>query len=277
MIYVIAMIATITILNIIYCYVKINIKKYTINTNIIEKNMRIIQLSDVHNRKLSKNIIKRVENTKPDIICLTGDIFEGGIKNTEYLLDVILSLTKIAQCYFVVGNHELRLKKEEYSYIQQKLNKMGVIILNNCKVLTDNNICIYGVGYNLKVYDNKKFNYNVKETVEYSEVEKAVEKPDETKYNIILSHSPFLFEHLVNMRFNLILSGHVHGGIICLPKLGGLLSPERTFFPRYYKGVYTKNDTNMVVNTGLGFGTIKVRLFNTPEIVQIDLIAKKDK
>jgi predicted MPP superfamily phosphohydrolase len=67
---------------------------------------------------------------------------------------------------------------------------------------------------------------------------------------------------------DLVLSGHVHGGCVRLPLIGGVLSPERKFFPKYSLGKYTEKNTTMIVTSGLG----KFRLFNPPEIVVIDLI-----
>lgn len=64
---------------------------------------------------------------------------------------------------------------------------------------------------------------------------------DKTKLNIMLCHDPKYFKTFANMGFDLVLSGHVHGGVIRLPLVGGLLSPDRTFFPKYDKGIYKIN------------------------------------
>ncbi len=88
---------------------------------------------------------------------------------------------------------------------------------------------------------------------------------DKTKLNIILCHDPKYFKTFTNMGFDLVLSGHVHGGIIRLPLVGGLLSPHRTFFPKYDKVIYKINNSHMNVNAGLGDSIIK-RTFNPPEI-----------
>lgn len=58
---------------------------------------------------------------------------------------------------------------------------------------------------------------------------------------------------------------NVYGGIIRLPLIGGLLSPDRTFFPKYDKGIYKINSSYMNVSAGLGDSIIK-RTFNPPEI-----------
>lgn len=63
------------------------------------------------------------------------------------------------------------------------------------------------------------------------------------------------------------MSGHIHGGIIRLPIVGGILSPERKFFPKYSLGEYKKGKTHMIVSAGIG----KFRLFNPSEVVEIIL------
>ena len=72
---------------------------------------------------------------------------------------------------------------------------------------------------------------------------------------------------------NLVLSGHVHGGLIRLPLIGALLSPDYTFFPRYSEGLYEKNNTKMIVSRGLGYSRrLKIRINNNFEIVVINLM-----
>ncbi|MGL5749905.1 MAG: metallophosphoesterase, partial [Paraclostridium sp.] len=69
----------------------------------------------------------------------------------------------------------------------------------------------------------------------------------------------------------LVLTGHVHGGIIRLPIVGGLLSPNREFFPKYDFGKYEKNDTTMLLSKGLGGSKVLIRIACKPEIVSITL------
>ena len=97
---------------------------------------------------------------------------------------------------------------------------------------------------------------------------------NDSTFNILLSHSPFDFEVFAEWGADLVLSGHVHGGLIRLPFIGGVLSPERTFFPKYDSGEYSIEDSTMIVSRGLGNGTINLRVFNNPEICVIELKSK---
>ena len=65
----------------------------------------------------------------------------------------------------------------------------------------------------------------------------------------------------------------MHGGIVYIPFVGGLLSPEKTFFPEYYRGLYREKESNMIVSAGLGNNTVPFRLLNRPEICVITLEA----
>ena len=78
---------------------------------------------------------------------------------------------------------------------------------------------------------------------------------------------PLLLDSYAGWGADLVLCGHVHGGLVRLPFLGGVLSPERKFFPKYDKGLYEKDGTKMYVSGGIG----KPRLCNPPEINLIHL------
>ena len=97
---------------------------------------------------------------------------------------------------------------------------------------------------------------------------------DNTKYNILLSHRPELFDTYVEKKINLILTGHAHGGQIRIPFIGGIVAPNQGFFPKYTSGVIEKNKTTMVVSRGIGNSIIPLRINNRPELVVITLYNK---
>ena len=84
---------------------------------------------------------------------------------------------------------------------------------------------------------------------------------------VLLAHNPLLLDSYAGWGADVVLSGHVHGGMVRLPFVGGVLSPERRFFPKYDKGLYEKGGTKLYVSGGIG----KPRLFNPPEINMIYL------
>jgi len=74
---------------------------------------------------------------------------------------------------------------------------------------------------------------------------------DTDSYNILLTHNPLYADTYSNWGADLTLSGHIHGGMIRIPFVGGLLSPEREFFPEYDAGKYQVNGKILIVNRGL--------------------------
>ncbi|MCB2312945.1 hypothetical protein LGL55_16685 [Clostridium tagluense] len=96
---------------------------------------------------------------------------------------------------------------------------------------------------------------------------------NEKKFKILLSHRPELFEIYVHNNIDLAFTGHAHGGQVILPFLGGIIAPNQGFWPKYYKGMYKKNNTVMVVSRGLGNSIVPQRIFNRPEIVSVALEA----
>ena len=83
---------------------------------------------------------------------------------------------------------------------------------------------------------------------------------------VLLAHTPLGLDAYAQWGAQAVLSGHVHGGIVRVGKIG-LLSPERRFLPLYTKGLYTEGGCTMNVSAGIG----KFRLNNPAEVVMIDL------
>ena len=97
---------------------------------------------------------------------------------------------------------------------------------------------------------------------------------DESRYTILLSHRPELFETYGEGGIDLVLSGHAHGGQFRLPFIGGLVAPNQGLFPKYDAGLYTDGGTSMVVSRGIGNSIIPFRFNNRPEIVLVELSAR---
>jgi len=173
-----------------------------------------------------------------------------------------------------MGNREFRYTKKEYMMLKEMLKNKDVVVLENEKTDADCNVLIWGLNY----YNRGSNNYYIQKEIysnkEYKEtkvkIENIFKKIDETKYNILLAHDPNDFEKYSELGFDLILSGHIHGGVIRIPFIDkGVLSPEVKLFPKYDAGIYRKADSIMCVSKGLGYGTIPFRLFNRPEVICI--------
>ena len=91
-------------------------------------------------------------------------------------------------------------------------------------------------------------------------------------YTVLLSHRPELFDVYVDSQIDLVFSGHAHGGQFRVPFIGGLVAPNQGFFPEYDAGLFSKENTTMVVSRGVGNSIIPLRFNNRPEIVVVELI-----
>lgn len=255
----------------------IRVSKYEIKSDKIPKefnNFKIVHLSDFHSHSFIGNtnkIVKKVEDQKPDIIVMTGDMVNKYDKKFDRFLELAQVLSKKYKIYYIVGNHEQRLAKSDLKLILDRLNKLGIKILKNEKIVLrrkKDNLNIYGIDVPLKFYKIRN-----KPLVDLDEVIAPVlERCKEEEYNILLAHNPLYFEKYIKYNVNLILSGHVHGGMIRLPFLGALLSPERKFFPKYSSGIYEDNNKKMIVSRGIGHSKPLIRIFNMPEILSITLL-----
>lgn len=229
---------------------------------------KILHLSDLHGKEYgdkNKRLIKSIKKSNPDIIVMTGDMISSRDKDFEVLSNLVKEIKELP-IYYITGNHEQYLSSKKLNSLKNELKNFGVVVLDNEKVKLkkgNENINLYGLIYPNHFY--RSGNYLDKEDID------ELLGPIENEFSILLSHNPFHFEGQANWGADLILSGHVHGGMIRVPIIGGLLSPEYKFFPKYYEGVYEKNNKKMFVSRGMGIGEVGFRVFNRPEIILITL------
>lgn len=235
------------------------------------ESVKIVMLADLHGMCFGDNnirLIEKIKKEKPDMVCIAGDMTVKNGKGIESALHLCKKLTELCPVYYAPGNHEIRM--EEYEKYILKLKKIGVFWLDNeCKYMTlkGENIGIYGLNldeyYYHKVWEKRDFSAKV--------IESALGTAGENQTHILLAHNPEYFESYCEWGADLILSGHVHGGIAKLPILGGVISPSLRLFPKYDSGIFRKGKSAMVLSRGLGTHHIRLRFFNTPEISVIKL------
>ena len=268
--YIIIIIFIVVIISMIVSHYKLDITKFDIKNNKIDKNIKIMFLSDLHNRNITQKLTRIINDEKPDLIIMGGDMINERLKYTHNFIDLYKSLEK-EKIYYTYGNHEDELYYEDKEKYNKIINKSNMIILNDKNEKLSNNIVLYG----LKSQKEDYLNFG-KLCLSKKIIESKLGKFDKDKFNILIAHNPLEFDSYVKSSADLVLSGHIHGGLVRLPFLGGLLSPDYTFFPKYYSGIYTKNNTSMIVSRGLGFSRrIPFRVFNNGEVVIVNLIKRK--
>lgn len=233
---------------------------------------KILQLSDLHSKEFGQNnekLLERIDASNPDIIVLTGDFVTANETDFTVFFELVDKISPKYEVYYITGNHEQAMsgssKKEIFSYLSEK----GVKFLNNEHIEIgqgEEKINLYGLCYESAYYSGRRDNIYTQEMMA-----KSLGEADLSKFNLLLTHSPTNFEVYKTWGADLILSGHVHGGMIRVPFVGAIFSPDEGFMPKYSAGRYQMDDSVLVVSRGLGRGSRGFRLFNRPNLVEITL------
>ena len=251
----------------------LELNTYTISSDRLPEafdGYRIAHVSDLHNTEIGKDnkkLITMLRESKPDIICITGDIIDSRHTDIEIAMRFVKAAMEIAPCYYVTGNHEARVS--EYDELKTGMEAVGVVILEEEKTevgLVNSAITLIGV--NDPSYQTD-YLFGDAETVMLEKLSEL--HSDEDGFTVLLSHRPELFEVYADNNMDLVLSGHAHGGQFRLPFVGGLVAPNQGLFPKYDAGLYTEENTNMIVSRGIGNSILPFRFNNRPEVILIVL------
>ena len=252
---------------------------YTISNDRLPKSfdgLRIVHLSDLHGKlhgKGNRELIGRIHKEKPDIIVMTGDMADNGKFAVPRTLNLCRRLRKRYPVYYVVGNHEQTLEDNILGGLLRELKDEGVVVLENewCEIVRgDEVIRLYGLVTPMVYYKDPLGEYQRDAYFSAEDTREMLGEINNDFFNILLAHNPLYFPSYRDWGADLTLSGHVHGGIIRLPILGGLLSPELKFFPKYDGGVFTEMEKHLVVSRGLG-NRFLVRVNDPAELVVVEL------
>ena len=235
---------------------------------------RIAQVSDLHNSEFGKNnteLLKLLSESRPDIIAITGDLIDANHTDVGIALGFAQESVRIAPTYYATGNHEAA--SPQYDTLKAGLEEAGFIVLEDEAVSLERNgetITLLGLGD--PDFTVKGDMFGETSAMVSTKLRNLID--DESRYTILLSHRPELFETYTDGGIDLVFSGHAHGGQFRLPFIGGLAAPNQGLFPQYDAGLYTDGGTSMVVSRGIGNSIIPFRFNNRPEIVLVELNAR---
>lgn len=245
---------------------EIYIRRDTITTNKITKDIKFMVISDLHGFMFGNNydvISDIIEKEEPDFIVMPGDIFD----NTDKIVnsyDFIKVINKY-KTYYSLGNHEYRI--EELPQVIDYVKGQGIYFLDNKKEAYNDEVDIIGIK------DPKR------EEVDEEEMLDVInELKDDKKYTILLSHRPNYINLYEKSDVDLVISGHAHGGQWCIPKSNkGIYAPDQGLFPKYTCGIHTKGNSLCYISKGLATGRVYLpRLYNPSEVGIITLSAVKN-
>lgn len=246
---------------------KIDIETEKLNIN---SDFKIAHISDYHNTKnifLNEAVLSSLKDEKPDIIVLTGDLVDCRKTDIEKGLDFVSKIIKIAPVYYVTGNHECNISIDSQSAFDnmiEDLKASGVEVLRgeSSVVALPNNdkINIFGID---DPYFHCEYASQVAETTDELCSSLTVNK---NEFNILLAHHPEQLDIYSQYGFDLVYSGHAHGGQGRLFGIG-LIAPDQGLFPKYTSGLYEENETKLIVSRGIGNSIAPVRIFDRPHLI----------
>lgn len=278
------------------------------NDNVKEK-IKIIHISDFHNRRWlvnNNNFINKIREIKPDLIFISGDLIDHRKTNTDVVskfIDILNQILNIKdstniepKIFYVYGNHEkhktdsfmklyedmlksknVRILKDEIDSFKFKDETINIIGLDDITIKSDELAKQYPeIKTSVMDYFTKQNELNMLNNdlikIKIEELFNKNSTKLENAYNILLTHRPEAFEIYQEYSIKLVLAGHAHGGLVRIPFTDiSLSAPNQGLIGKYTKGPYNKNGTTMYVNFGLGFSSIPIRIFATPEFFEIIL------
>ena len=249
------------------------VQEFQVSDNRIKKQGRAVVLADLHNKRYGRNnekLVKAIREQEPDFILVAGDIPTAkpgsSLEPALQLLDV---LAKEYPVYYGNGNHEYRMKLYPETYgdmakrYGQALGEMGIEPLANSHVvLPEYGLAIYGLEIDREYY--RRFRI---QKMDEDYLHNTLGQGSEVLYTVLLTHNPDYFPQYAAWGADLVLSGHVHGGVVRVPILNrGIIAPSLRLFPKYDGGIFKEGRSTMVISRGLGMHTIPIRLFNPAEL-----------
>lgn len=243
-------------------------------------NCKIVMLSDLHNHSFgnhNQRLYKKIEKINPDYIMLAGDMIvksDGG-KNSA-ALTLLEALSRKYPIYYSPGNHEKKLSNphakgsKEFSAFLSQIKKLGIHYLENeTEILTRGKAKLYVSGLSIEEKYFEKFYH--KPTMNSNYLNELLGQIKGNQYQILLAHSPNYFKEYAQWGADLVFSGHNHGGIVIFPFIGGAIGTDFRLFPKFDFGKFEDKTTTMILSKGLAMHTIKLRIFNRPEITAVTL------
>ncbi len=259
-----------------YIHSKFETSHYRIKSNKIKHGLRIAVLADLHNCMLEDKgllLLRKIDKEHPDLVITAGDIVDS-IKGSDPTPAMKL-MGMIHEQYPVIygmGNHEKKILKGEHlkkerTQLIRGLHEAGLKILSDSyKYIEDTGIKISCLDLDLSYFGRGAF-----KPLSAVQITEHIGEPERDRFNVLIAHDPQYFDSYSDYGADLVISGHMHGGIIRIPYFGGLVSPKLRLFPKYDAGYFERKASKMLVSKGLGCHTIQLRINDPTELMIVDL------
>lgn len=256
---------------------KFQITSYEYRTEKITQSVKFAVVADLHAHVYGRDndiLIQKIKEQKPDIILVPGDMIVSRYPETyETAYQTFEKLTEIAPVYFSNGNHESRVSKvpvmqtEAFLEYENRVRKLGVHILNNASeevILHGGKFCISGLEIPLECYGKGSY-----EPLPEHFIRDVLGDAKQDSVQILMAHNPMFAKEYAEWGADVSVCGHTHGGLVRIPGIGSVISPQFELFPKYDAGEFNFGDRKVYVSKGLGTHTFHIRVFDRAEVLMI--------
>lgn len=256
---------------------KFQITSYEYRTKKIIQSVKFAVVADLHAHVYGRDndiLIQKIKEQKPDIILVPGDMIVSRYPETyETAYQTFEKLTEIAPVYFSNGNHESRVSKvpvmqtEAFLEYENRVRKLGVHILNNASeevILHGGKFCISGLEIPLECYGKGSY-----EPLPEHFIRDVLGDAKQDSVQILMAHNPMFAKEYAEWGADVSVCGHTHGGLVRIPGIGSVISPQFELFPKYDAGEFNFGDRKVYVSKGLGTHTFHIRVFDRAEVLMI--------
>jgi predicted MPP superfamily phosphohydrolase len=261
-------------------YNRLTTTEYRIASPYIKEPVTLCLIADLHDHRFGdKNaeLAERIRDCRPDLILMAGDFINADSADPSAATELIRELIDTAPVYYSLGNQELSYIRAGTSDLERELEDAGAHLLEEtCTdlVIRNNKICLGGMyGY---AFAHDGSGHMDKDGIPPERRQFLESFQEQDAFKLMMAHRPdsFIFGQAADTwDIDLVLSGHLHGGQVVLPLLGGLYAGDQGFFPDYVYGEHHFGAVKtMVITRGLGSDREKLPRFNNPpEVVKIVL------
>lgn len=257
----------------------LTVSKFTVTDDKISGSFRIVLISDLHEHRFgggNEKLAEKIREQSPDLIIIDGDMINSDSENADTAVEVVRGLNGIAPVYYSLGNHEYDYMAAGHGELPEELEAAGAEVLNYKNIdieIKGNRIRLGGL-----------YEYGFETSMQSEEANAGVTEYLEQytgtdRYLIMCAHRPESFypwDTADQWGIDLVISGHLHGGQVIIPGVGGLYNPLDGFFAEFDYGQYKLGDSDMIITRGLGSNMKMLPRFNNPpEIAVVDVEGEK--
>ncbi|HJD33317.1 MAG TPA: metallophosphoesterase [Candidatus Mediterraneibacter tabaqchaliae] len=250
----------------------LTVSHFTVQSSKISEPFRIVLISDLHEHQFGRGnekLAEKIREQSPDLIIIDGDMINGDSENADTAVELVRALKETAPVYYSFGNHEYSYMEAGHGDLTEELEAAGAVVLNYQSIDIDikgNPVRLGGL-YEYGFETGMQSEEENERAVPYLE-----EYADTDRYLIMCAHRPESFypwDMADQWGIDLVLSGHLHGGQVIIPGVGGLYNSLDGFFPKFDYGQYKLGDSDMVITRGLGSNPKMLPRFNNPPEIAV--------